>query len=230
MPPALSIIIVSYNNQSLITACLDSVYQNIPNDFPIEVIVVDNHSKEGIVAFLKQNYPQVIIIANPENRGFAKANNQGIKIAGGEKIFLLNNDTVVIGDALVKMARYLDTHPEIGLLGPKLLNADGSIQVQGSMLGPHFWNSTVPTTTSFLRGAALMMRREIIEKVGLLDERFFFYNEDIDYCWRVKRSGFQLIYYPDAEITHLGGKTSWRRQWLGLKASWALWKKYFLRF
>ncbi|MFC1477892.1 glycosyltransferase family 2 protein [Candidatus Margulisiibacteriota bacterium] len=222
----LSIIIVSYNNKQLLGQCLESVYQNAPLGQEPEVIVVDNNSQDGTVNSLREKFPKVRLIINPKNEGFARANNQGIKIAGGDKILLLNNDTIILNDALNKMAAYLDAHPEIGLIGPKLLNEDRTIQVQGSMLGPHFWNSPKPVETKFLRGAAIMTTREVLDKVGLLDEGFFFYNEDIDFCWRVIAAGYKAVYYPDAEIVHYGGKTSWRKQLMGLQGSFYLWRKY----
>ncbi|MFC1595800.1 glycosyltransferase family 2 protein [Candidatus Margulisiibacteriota bacterium] len=221
----LSIIIISYKNISVLEQCLRSIYKNETALKNPELIVIDNNSADGTVEFLQQNFPKITLIVNPDNKGFASANNQGLRIARGKKVLLLNNDTIVLDNALSKMAAYLDSHPEIGLLGPKLLNEDGSIQAQGSILGPHFWNSPQPKETSFLRGAALMTTQKAISKVGLLDENFFFYNEDIDYCRRMLKAGYKVVYYPEAEITHYGGKTSFKRQLMGLQGTLYLWKK-----
>lgn len=221
--PNLSIIIVSYNNWELLDKCLKTIQAEA------EIIVVDNASSDLTVSNLRAQYPQITLIANPTNTGFAHANNQGLKIAQGQFMLLLNNDTEIIGDALTKMLKYLQENPNIGLLGPKLLNLDGTIQAQGSSLGPHFWNSKIPTKTSFLRGAALMFPRHIMDSVGLLDEGFFFYNEDLDFAWRIKKAGFQVIYYPEAEIMHIGGKTTFRKQLLGMQGTWYLWKKWYLK-
>jgi hypothetical protein len=224
----LSIIIVSYNQQALLKKCLESIYASFPSRQRLEVIVVDNHSLDHTVDMIRADFPQVVLIVNPANDGFAKANNLGLKIARGAKLLLLNNDTVILDNALIDMMAYLDQHPEIGLLGPKLLNRNGSIQAQGSLLGRHFWRSKIPTESTFLRGAALMLRREVFEQVGLLDERFFFYNEDLDYAWRVRKSGYKVVFYPHAEVVHYGGKVSLKRQIMGMKGSLALWKKWTL--
>ncbi|MFH1429008.1 MAG: glycosyltransferase family 2 protein [Candidatus Margulisiibacteriota bacterium] len=227
--PELSIIIVSYNNKQLLGQCLDSIYKNAHRGQEPEIMVVDNNSQDGTVDFVREKFSRVRLIVNPKNEGFARANNQGIKIASGKKILLLNNDTIILNDALEKMMAYLDAHPETGLIGPKLLNQDRTVQAQGSILGPHFWNSTKPIETKFLRGAALMMTSGVLDKVGLLDEGFFFYNEDIDFCWRVIIAGYKVVYYPDAEIVHYGGKTSWRKQLMGLQGSFYLWRKYLFK-
>jgi len=219
----LSIIIVSYNNQALLKQCLQSIYSSPAT---VEVIIVDNHSQDNTISFLQDAFPQVRLIANDHNQGFAKANNQGLKIAQGKNLLLLNNDTIIRDQALSKMVDYLESHSDVGLLGPKLLNRDGSVQIQGSLLGPHFWNAKQPVKTSFLRGAALLFPRTVLDKVGLLDEGFFFYNEDIDFCWRVKKAGYKVVYYPEAEIIHYGGKTSWRRQLMGLQGTLYLWWKW----
>ncbi|MFA5928097.1 MAG: glycosyltransferase family 2 protein [Candidatus Margulisiibacteriota bacterium] len=227
--PELSIIIVSYNNAQLLEDCIASIKASMPIGTAPEVIVVDNNSADNTVAMLQNKFPEVKLILNKDNKGFAAANNQGIRIAQGEYVMLLNNDTVIINDALSKMITYLREHPKIGLLGPRLLNGDRSVQAQGSMLGPHFWNSKIPVETKFLRGAVFLTSKKVLDQVGLLDENFFFYNEDIDFCWRINKAGLKVVYYPLAEVIHFGGKTDWRRQWLGLKSTLYLWQKYLLK-
>jgi GT2 family glycosyltransferase len=224
---SLSIIIVSFNQRDLLANCLRSLQREggFPTDW--EILVVDNASADGSVEMLRQEFPTVTVIPNTTNAGFARANNQALRIARGGKLVLLNNDTVVKSDAMETMSAWLDTHPDTGVVGPKLLNADGSIQVQGSMIGPHFWNANTPVETSFLRGAVWMFPRKTMDQVGLLDEQFFFYNEDIDYCLRVKKAGFRLIYCPDAEVIHYGGKMDVKRHWMGFQSSLRLWKKYW---
>jgi len=222
--PRLSIVIVSYNNSKLIEQCLDSIYLD-SNSKNWGIIVVDNFSKDDTVSMLDKKFPNVKLIANTKNVGFAKANNQALRICKGEKILLLNNDTIVVDDAISKMIDFLDNNDSVGLLGPRLLNQDGSVQVQGSLLGPHFWKSIIPTETKFLRGAALMTKKIILDEVGLLDEKFFFYNEDIDYCWRVLQSGYKVVFFPEAEIIHYGGKMSLKRQLMGLQGTLYLWSK-----
>ena len=222
----LSIIIVSYNNKELLNDCLLSIFKTFPSQEKLEVIVVDNNSADNTIEFLQTNFSQIQVIANDYNAGFAKANNQGIRIALGDKILLLNNDTVVQGKALNELINTLDSNHEIGLIGPKLLNIDKTIQAQGSALGKPFWKSTIPVEVKFLTGAAIMTTRATINKVGLLDEGFFFYNEDIDYCWRIRAAGFKLVYLPSAEIIHYGGNTSLKKQLMGLKGSLYLWWKY----
>lgn len=225
----LAIIIVTHNSKALINDCLLSVFENLA-EIKTEVIVFDNASIDGTKELIKQKFSLVNLIESEQNLGFAKANNLAIKQANASYIFLLNHDTIVLKNAFLKMLDFIKKDKNIGILGPKLLNQDLSIQVQGSILGKHFWKARQATKTNFLRGAAWLIPNHIFKKIGLLDESFFFYNEDIDFCNRVKLFGYDIIYYPQAEIVHLGSKTSFKKQIWGLKATFYLWKKYLFDY
>lgn len=205
----LSIIIVNYNKAELLKQCLESIYDNLSQNITYEVIVVDNASQDQSVALIKDAFPHVTIIQNDHNRGFAAGNNQGLRIAQGKYIILLNNDTFVLANALEQLIKFLHENPMVGAVGPALLNADGyTIQVQGSGRGEKFWLATRPTEVSFLTGAAFMIRRELLEDVGELDENFFFYNEDLDWCRRIIAKKWKIFYLPQAKIIHYGGQST----------------------
>ena len=168
------------------------------------------------------------IIANNDNTGFAKANNQGIKIARGEYIMLLNSDTIVKDRALEKMVSFLEKRKEFAILGPKLLNADGTPQpslgkfptlpvVAAMLFLEHFlpasllrvrWSPKNEREGDWVMGAAFLLRREVYEKIGGLDENIFMYMEEVEWCFRAKRAGFRVYFYPQAEIIHLGRGSS----------------------
>lgn len=202
----LSIIIVNYNGAKLLEDCLRSIYDTVKKA-TFEVIVVDNHSEDGSPLILKK-YPKVELIANDENVGFCKANNQALKIYHGRYALLLNNDTVVKEGALDKLVEFMDAHPGAGACGPKLLNRDGTIQHQGGMLGRRFWLATKPVTVNYLIAACLLVRRGTIDRIGLLDENFFFSNDDLDYTRRIVKDGWKIYFVPQAEVFHYGGYTT----------------------
>lgn len=222
----ISIIIVSYKVKSLLIDCLQSIFQN-NNGLSIEIIVVDNNSNDGSVEAVKEKFKTVTLIENKINLGFPAANNQALKIAEGKFILLLNPDTEIKVDALLKMIQFLNENPAISLLGPKLLNSDGSFQ-SSYWRFPTFWNVTVelfylnkifnnkyypekksdtPFEVDSLSGAALFFRKELLQKIGLLDETLFWI-EDIDFCYRAKQNGYKIIYFPDAEIIHHIGQSA----------------------
>jgi hypothetical protein len=205
----LSIIIVNFNNRKLLEECLDSIYQSTLK-ISFEIIVVDNGSTDGSQSMIKTKHPNINIIENKENFGFTKASNQGLKIYKGRYAVLLNNDTIVKDHAFNLMVDFMDKNLQIGACGPKLLNVDGTIQHQGSLFGKKFWRSTEPTTVDFIVGACLMARRETIDRVGLLDENLYFYNDDLDWCLRIRKAGYKIYYLPDAQVVHYGGYSSKR--------------------
>ncbi len=211
-----------------------SSFQLPTSNLQIEVIVVDNASSDGSVAMVEQEFPQVKLIANRENLGFTVGNNQGIAASQGRYILLLNPDTEVVGDALATMVEYMDEHPIVGVLGPQLLNPDGSIQssrrrfptmatafLESTILQQWFPNNAVlrryyvldrpdndVQEVDWVTGACLMVRREAIEEVGMLDEGFFMYSEELDWCRRIKAQGWQIIYLPTAKVIHYGAQSS----------------------
>lgn len=229
----LSIIIINFNTRALLQACLQSVFEQTKS-FDFEVIVVDNGSSDDSSEMLAQHFPQVRTIFNIDNRGFAAANNQGIQQAQGEFVLLLNSDTEILDRAIDKTVAFLDTHPHIGIAGCKLLNSDGSLQPscehfpkprdyffeslyldrlfpKNKFIG-HFhltwfdYSRTIQVDQ--VMGAFLLIRRSVIEQIGLMDESFFFYAEESDWCWRAKQAGWQVCFFHDAQVIHHCGSSA----------------------
>lgn len=224
----ISIIIVNWNTKDLLRGCLESVYQNPPQG-EFEVFIIDNASTDGSPEMVEKEFPQVKLIKNKENVGFAKANNQAIKLAQGKYILLLNSDTEILPNAFDEMLSLMDKNPKIGVLGCQLLNRDGSIQdscgyfpsitatlftkvQRASMVGRLF--KRLPSSqqkvekekeVDWVTGACLMVRKEAIEKVELLDEKMFMYFEDNDWCWRFKKAGWKVYVTPKAKVIHHSG-------------------------
>lgn len=229
----LSVIIVSYNTKKLLADCLASVFTQT-KDLNYEVIVVDNASTDGTIEAVEKRYEDlpagkagIKILRNKKNLGFAKANNQGIRKAQGEYVLLLNSDTKLVGNALKKLVDFAETKKKPGAVGPKLLNPDGSPQSSVAsfftlpkafiwlLTGDRFLYSSPPQPqpVDWVMGAALMVKKDVIEKVGLLDEKFFMYMEEVEWCYRIKKAGFEIWFYPQAKIYHLvrgSSPASWR--------------------
>lgn len=232
----LSISIANHNNKECLQSCLGSIYSHTP-ETSFEVIVVDNGSSDGSVEVVKQAFPLVNVIENSENRGFVKANNQGIRASQGRYVLSLNNDTVIRIGTLDGLVRFMNEHPDVGVCGPKVLNQDGSLQYQCRRSFPTILSSLFyflklhrlfPRSEHFGRylmtyrdcdrvsevdsvsGCCLMARREVIDKVGILDENFIMYGDDLDWCYRIKKAGWRVCYVPDVQIVHLGGQSSQR--------------------
>jgi len=223
--PEVSIIIVSYNTKQLLDDCLASVKKSIKITKTLaEIIVVDNVSVDGTREMVIKKYPEVILIANRENVGFGKGNNQGIRAAHGEYMLLLNSDTIVQGDAIGKLVSFSKLHPT-AFVGPKLYNLDGTPQTSG---GPFF---TLPVVIAalFLRGDRTGMTRQSPDDTryidwvsgaciiapkrlfmdGLLfDEGIFMYMEEIDLLMRARKKGYRTMFFHEAHITHLGSGSS----------------------
>lgn len=233
----LSIIIVNRNTCTLLADCIRSVI-TFTQDLDYEIIVVDNASTDGSVTMLRSDFPGVRVIENDENRGFAAANNQGLDLTIGEFILLLNSDTVVTDNAITRMVDFMRQHPEIGAVGPQLRYPDGRIQPSCRMfpsLATQLFESTglsrlLPRHRLFgkyrmsgwphdtirevdqIMGAALMLRRQVVGQIGKMDEHYFFYFEEVDWCFQVKKHGWQIVFYPGAKIIHIGGQTS-QKEW-----------------
>lgn len=205
----LSIIIVNINNRKLLKECLASIYRHT-HKISFEIIVSDNASTDGSQLMVKKDFPKVFLIENQENLGFIKASNQGLKKFQARYAMLLNDDTVIKEGALDKMVEFMEQNKSAGACGAKLLNVDGTTQRQGGILGKKFWLSSQPIPVDFVIGAALLVRREVIDKIGRLDENLFFYNDDLDWCLRVRKAGWKVYYVPQAEIIHYGGYSSRR--------------------
>ena len=224
----LSIIIVNYNVKDLLKACLTSVYHQAKG-FSFEVFVVDNASSDGSADMVAEEFPNVKLIRNEDNLGFSKANNVGIKQSKGNNVLLLNPDTIVLNNALQKMIYFLENHPEVGIVGPELLNPDGSVQFSSKNYFPfmfdgllishivrkffktrEFAHSHITEQTCWVIGSCLMVKRKILEIVGLLNEHITFFFEDADLCLRVTKAGFKVFFIKEANIIHYGG-ASWKQ-------------------
>jgi GT2 family glycosyltransferase len=231
--PEISAVIVSWNAKHYLMDCLRSLYESTPG-MNLEIIVVDNASTDGSPEAVEKVYPEVILIKNETNRGFAAANNIGIKQSKGRYVCLINSDIKVLENCLAQLRDYMDTELSIGMLGPKILNADMSLQ-SSCRSYPSLWNNFCTATalsrlfkeTKFfsgehmlffkhdevrlvdvLVGCFLMARRDALNQVGLLDERFFIYSEDIDWCRRFWRAGWEVVFYPQAQAIHYRGGSS----------------------
>jgi GT2 family glycosyltransferase len=251
----LSIIIVTWNSQEFIRNCLDSIFLSQGN-FNIEVILVDNNSSDETVKIVEQLYPQVNLIQNKKNLGYAKANNQGIEEAKGKYILLLNPDTQVLEDALSLMYEFMEENPDVGALGPKLLNPDKSVQAscrQFPTFSTLIWefsglNRLFPRSRVFGRwrmgyfgcdkqrevdqpmGSCLMLRRATLEDVGIFDENFVMFFNDVDLCYRIKKRDWKIYFYPEAKVIHYKGastkKAKARMIWLSHLAFYKFFQKH----
>jgi GT2 family glycosyltransferase len=222
----ISVIIVSWNTAALLGKCLDSVLKSLQNADKGEVIVVDNSSSDSSAFIVEQNFPQVRLIKNDYNAGFSKANNQGILESNGRYILLLNSDTIVNDNVIPALIRFMDTHPEAGACGVRLIRPDGTVQPFSFGKDPtlgylmkrtltmtffkkpfHNWKSQHIFESDWVSGACLMLRSEAIRLTGLLDENIFMYFEDNDLCLRVRKAGFKVYYNPQISVLHIGGQS-----------------------
>lgn len=253
----LSIVIVNWKTKELTAAAIASVFAQT-KALLFEVILIDNNSGDGSVEALRAQFPQISIIVNDHNLGFGRANNQGMRQAKGQYIMLLNSDTVVLDHALEKMVSYLDKHADAMMIGPKVLNSDGTFQHACRRMLPtplssfyHLFglvkifrrntrvnaykgynrepNVTEPVEA--LSGAAMMFRREVFEATGGFDERFFMYGEDLDLCKQVFDRGWKTVFLHTAEIIHYGGASSKKRRTQSIVNFYdAMWLYYYKHF
>lgn len=260
----LSIIIVSWNTKKLLKDCLESVYENTKKH-SFEIFVVDNNSPDLSAEMVREEFPEVNLIANKENLGFAPANNQALKLAKGDNIMLLNPDTVVIDSAIDKMLDYLSLN-ECDLLTCKLLNTDGSLQKSvnnfysfwETLLENRFfaglsqkfnfkkgyfkstWDHNSTIEIDWARGAVLMFKKAVMDKIGILDERYYIYGEEIDFYYRARKSGFKAVFVHNINIIHHGKSSSKQKRtqmfiqnykslYLFLKKNYGMTSYYFYR-
>jgi len=187
----------------------------------VEVFVVDNGSTDGSVQMVSREFPWVELIANEVNLGFVKANNQALRHCEGEYVLLLNSDTIVWPKALQSLVAFLDSYPEVGVVGAELRNKDNSLQPSWNQFPSlwselngrnirvrHLYGDSGAYLIDWIGGACMMVRRAVISDVGLLDENIFMYSEETDWCYRIRQAGWQVAYLPGACITHLGGASS----------------------
>jgi GT2 family glycosyltransferase len=204
-----SVIIVSYNTADLTLACLASLKAAAGDK---EIFIVDNASTDDSVSRIRESFPEVRLIANDANRGFAAANNQALPLCHGRYIIYLNPDTAVKTDTLTRAAAYMDEHGDVGLAGAKILNPDGSLQPSVSYRYPgekHASGETAGLTghIACVLGAFMIVRRELICELNGFDEDFFLYGEDQDLCWRIRQRNFAIAYIEDAQVFHWGGQS-----------------------
>jgi GT2 family glycosyltransferase len=226
-----SVIVINWNTCDLLDHALATLQPAIAGR-AVEILVVDNGSTDGSAEMVQNNWPGVTLVALPRNVGFAAGNNHGIRRAKGRKIMLLNSDVIVLESTVRGLAECLDRRPEVGCAGARHLNADRTLQrsmdrfptLHGDLLSyseayrlppvraylrryhPWWGDHDVEREVGWVNGACLMVRREVIETVGLLDESFFIYGEELDWCYRMWGRGWRVVFAPGAEVVHLGGQ------------------------
>ena len=235
----LSVIIVNYNTRDLLDACLASVVAAQRPFHGIQIIVVDNASSDGSVAMVQAKYPEVCLLALDDNLGFAAANNRGAAMAQGHTLLFLNSDIVVSRQALIEPFHYLQSHPEVGAITVKLIYPDGQRDPDNHRGFPTPWNALchftglgrlLPHKPQFngyfqsyadfnqthgvevIAGSFMMMPAALFQQLGGWDETYFFYGEDIDFCYRIHQAGHQIIYYPHVTVLHYKGASSGLRK------------------
>ncbi|RPJ57189.1 MAG: glycosyltransferase family 2 protein [Acidobacteria bacterium] len=228
----LSVVIVSWNTRELLRNCLLTVVSESKRLEPasVEVFVVDNGSTDGTVEMIRENFPSTTLIANRENIGFAAANNQALTRSNGDYVLLLNPDTELRPDALGRMVRFLDLRMYVGAVGPLLVSPDGSMQEScfpRPTLFREFWRLLYldrllrlaaypmatwglerPRDVETVQGACILMKRSVLDKIGLLDPNFFIYTEEIDLCRRIRSAGWRIYWLPAATVVHHGGQST----------------------
>lgn len=252
-----SIIIVNYKTPELTLQTIYSVFSSTTS-LTYEVILVDNNSQDGLVEKLKNEYSFILLIENKQNVGFSKANNQGIQLASGRYVLLLNSDTVVRPDTLDVMVTFMDNQPNVGASGCKVVLPNGELDKacrrgfptpSASFYYAFGFSKLFPNVPRFnqyqlgylnpdesypvdcLVGAFMMVRQEVIDQVGGLDEKFFMYGEDIDWCYRIKQAGWEIYYYPKTSIIHYKGASSRRKPFKIVyefhRAMWLFHRKHY---
>ncbi len=216
-PPLVSIVIVSYNARRFLDEMLTSVSKQ--TYAPVEVVFVDNGSSDDSVGFVRERFPDVTVIENGENLGYGVANNVGIGAARGAYIFLLNTDTIIMPDSIASLVEFMERNPEAGAAQSKLLlgldgvliDSAGSYMTRSGFLHHHGWSDTDGPEYArefeifSAKGASLILRRSVIEQVGLFDDDFFLYFEESDLCWRIWLAGYSISYVPESVVYHEGG-------------------------
>ena len=224
----MSIIIVSWNTKEFLIPCVRSVFEK-GQEMDWEVIVVDNGSRDGSREEVKKVFPFTHLIENQKNLGFAKAVNQGLQKASGRYVLLLNPDTQVKGEAIEGLISFMEAHPRVGISGAQLLNSDGSKQnsiANFPSLATELLNKSLlrwlfpktfpgkerdypePIEVDSVIGACMMVRRDALNQVGLLDEDYFLFLEETDWCYRMKRAGWKVYHVPQAQVYHFQGKSA----------------------
>lgn len=232
----LSVSIVNTNNRSLLELCLESIYQTT-RQTSFEILVVENCSTDGSAEMVRARFPAVQVIENEARLGYSASHNRALRRCQGRYLLVLNEDMRVLPGALDSMVAFMDCHPDAGMLGCRLLNPDGSLQpscrafpnvwiiffrsVYLDKLFPRnrwfgadylgHWGHDTVREVDVIKGCCMFVRREVVDQVGLLDERFFIYYEETDWCYRARQQGWKICFTPDAEIIHYGEQTTSRQ-------------------
>lgn len=254
--PDVSVVIVNWNTRDLLHQTLTTLHRETTGT-TFETIVVDNGSEDGSADLVRREWPQVTLIASPTNLGFAGGNNLGLRRCRGRHVLLLNSDTIILPNTLGPMARFLDAHPEAGCVGCLHHNEDLTLQrstgdfpnyVEDGLFYTDLYR--LPPVRAYLRrhyiwwgdhdrvrevdwvnGACMMVRREVVEQIGGLDEGYFIYAEEVDWCYCMRRAGWRVYFTPEAEVIHLGGKAMdrvpARRLVLKYTGQYRFYKKYY---
>ena len=228
-----SIIIVNWNTCQVTCDCLRSIYEQTKG-IAFEIILVDNASSDDSVGKIRQEFPQVIFIENAENRGFAAANNQAMKMSKGRHILLLNPDTIILDGAIQKSLNFAEKNPEAAVIGIRNEKPDGALDMscfqfasvknlviscfglqslfpKNRLWGRErysWWDYLAIAEVDVVAGCYMLVRSDAIEQIGMLDEDYFMYGEEMDWCWRFKQKGWKVLYYPQAKIIHYGGMSA----------------------
>ncbi len=249
--PDLSLIIINWNTRQLLLDCIASIYRTVRQG-TFELFVVDNGSTDGSVEAVSQHYPAVTVVANRRNEGFARANNRALRRMQGRYAVLLNSDTVLKEGALERLVAFMDANPKAGMCGPRLLNANGSRQTSFGVfpdLLSEFGSKSLirlfcpavyarvsrpdktvfsgPAVVDFIIGACMVVRKEAMDEAGMLDEDYFFFYEEIDWCRRMHKTGRPVYHVPEAEVYHLAGGSTKK---VGLRARAESWRSRYLYF
>ncbi|GAB4265257.1 MAG: hypothetical protein Kow0080_05250 [Candidatus Promineifilaceae bacterium] len=235
----LSIIIVNYNTRQLLDDCLASIDAAEVSPGGLEVIVVDNASRDGSQQMVREKYPRVVLVENEENLGFAAANNRGVAVANGRYVLFLNSDTRIDPDALVKPLAYMEANTDVGALTVKLIYPNGQRDPDNHRGFPTPWNAfchfsglnrLFPQTPQFngyfqsyanfdethtvdvIAGSYMLMPMALCRELAGWDETYFFYGEDIDFCYRIRQAGFKIVYFPHVRVLHYKGASSGLRK------------------
>lgn len=230
--PDLSICIVTFQAREVLRDCLRSLIENTRSS-TFEVIVVDNGSQDGVGEMLQAEFPQVTYIQNGFNEGYTRPMNRALRASSGSFLLQLNPDTIILQGALDRLVEFMLEHPQAGICGPKVLNRDGTLQKpcrrglprplavfsyftslyalfpRSKLFGGYLMNymdEDVTHEVAGVSGSCMLIRREVVDQIGYLDERFFAYQEDADYCFRAMKAGWQVIYFPEAHVIHFGGQ------------------------
>jgi GT2 family glycosyltransferase len=230
LKPLVTAIVVSYNTAELLSDCLGALFRSA-EDFELQTIIIDNASRDESVSILKQNFNNCELIENKVNVGFGRANNQALPLVKGDFVLLLNTDAFVAADTLNKSISYMELHPECGGLGVKLIGRDGDLQPSCrdfptplkmflKRVGLNSIFSSINRVDDFnlhhsaarkcdwVTGCYLLLRKNVIDQIGLFDPRFFLYCEEVDLCLRVKNAGWEIHFLPDTKVVHYGGESA----------------------